>query len=366
MPFLKHCEIVCDVDKLKVDIQATIMKYQTIKYWAYINHDKDDTRPHWHIYLNFGGSSLDTKTVADWFQIGENFVSKVKGRKGDMYKYLTHSNDSQKFKHQYGWNEVVANFNVQEEAVKEDIIGHFDKFSYAQQIEYVSKLPPDSRASVITKLDKLWKLRCKELTLQTDRDMKVVFITGKPGTGKTYYAKKLLDSLGYDYCISSSSNDVFQDYMGQKSIILDDLRDTAFKFYDFLKILDNNTKSSCFSRFANKPIDCAMIIITSSVPIRYWYKELRFAGETESLLQFYRRISCYVEVKEKEVFVYNSLNESGVPEGLPLCYKNDVVLLKQQKEKERFDFSLIFDKFCDRSEPCNPRIELISIDDEIF
>ena len=38
-------EIVTDADKLKVDIQETCMKYKTIKQWAYILHDKDDTRP---------------------------------------------------------------------------------------------------------------------------------------------------------------------------------------------------------------------------------------------------------------------------------------------------------------------------------
>lgn len=93
---LKQCEIVCDVDKLKVDIQETCMKYKTIKEWAYINHDKDDTRPHYHIYLNFGVSSVDTSVIATWFQVADNFVSRVKGRKADMLMYLTHGNDTQK------------------------------------------------------------------------------------------------------------------------------------------------------------------------------------------------------------------------------------------------------------------------------
>lgn len=26
---LRHCEIVCDVDKMKVDVQKTIMEYKT-------------------------------------------------------------------------------------------------------------------------------------------------------------------------------------------------------------------------------------------------------------------------------------------------------------------------------------------------
>ena len=35
--------------------------------------------------------------------------------------------------------------------------------------------------------------------------------------------------MNLDYCISSSSNDPFQDYLGQKAIILDDLRDKSFE-----------------------------------------------------------------------------------------------------------------------------------------
>ena len=77
-----------------------------------------------------------------------------------------------------------------------------------------------------------------------------------------------------DFCVSSSSNDPFQDYMGQKAIILDDLRDKAFingngtdNFEDLLKILDNNTNSSDKSRFNNKVFNGEVIVITSSVPL---------------------------------------------------------------------------------------------------
>ena len=79
--------------------------------------------------------------------------------------------------------------------------------------------------------------------------------------------------------------------MGQKAIILDDLRDSSFEFEDLLKILDNNTSSSVRSRFANKVFNGEIIIITSSVPLNYWYKDLQF-NRTETLDQLYRRISC--------------------------------------------------------------------------
>ena len=61
--FLKQMEIVVDEDKIRVDIQKVCMERKTIKKWAYILHDKDDTRNHYHIYLNFGNSSINTVDV---------------------------------------------------------------------------------------------------------------------------------------------------------------------------------------------------------------------------------------------------------------------------------------------------------------
>ena len=290
---LRQCEIVCDVDKMPVDIQETIMSYKTIKQWAYINHDKDDTRAHYHIYLHFGTSSVDTKMVASWFKIPDNFVSKIKGRKTDMLEYLTHSNESQKNKHQYDPSEVISNFDFQSEIEQSKIIGDFKKYSYAQQLTYISTLPIIEKTKAFNQLKKLWEIECQTLTLQPDRNIQVVFITGRGGTGKTTYAKKMLEKLGYDYCISSSSNDPFQDYMGQRAIILDDLRDKSFELEDLLKILDNNTKSSVKSRFNNKVFNGEMIVITSSVPLKYWYPEYKFNRNNDSLDQLYRRINCY-------------------------------------------------------------------------
>ena len=67
--YLKHCEVVSRVEFFKTDIQETIKSRSTIKKWAYILHDKDDTAPHYHIYLNFGRSGVDTKQIAEWFGI---------------------------------------------------------------------------------------------------------------------------------------------------------------------------------------------------------------------------------------------------------------------------------------------------------
>lgn len=357
---LRQYEIVQDADKLKVDIQATCMKYKTIKQWAYILHDKDDTRPHYHIYLWFG-TGVESKLVAEWFKLGytddngeektgENFINKVKGRRVDMLLYLTHENESQKYKHVYSRDEVISNFDFSAEIEQDAIIGDFEKYSYAQQIQYISTLPTDEKVKASNKLDKLWKLYCQVQVLNADRHVEVIFITGKGGTGKTYYAKKLCRQMNKDFCISSSSNDPFQDYMGQKAFIFDDLRDTAFdKLEDLLKILDNNTQSSAKSRFSNKVFNGDLIIITSSVPLRYWYKDYRYKyGGTDSLVQLYRRICLYVEVSLDTIKLYKEIDDNGAPKGNARIYANELAKNTQEKLVAT-DFEKVFDAMCDEA-----------------
>ena len=353
---LRQCEIVQDVDKLKVDIQKTCMEHKTIKKWAYILHDKDDTRPHYHIALYFG-VGVDTVNVAKWFELGykdgdgvehtgEQFVERLKGRWTDLLLYLTHGNDSQRSKHRYSESDVVANFDFITEIEASKILGDFEHYSYAQQLQYVNSLPISEKPAAFSKLEKLWKLHCQVLTLSSDRQLQVVFVVGKGGTGKTYYAKKLLNSLGYDFCISSSSNDPFQDYMGQKAIILDDLRDKSFDLEDLLKVLDNNTSSSVKSRFSNKVFNGEMIVITSPVPLVYWYKDYQYAT-FDNLLQLFRRISCYVEVRDTEITVYSDgVGKDGKPAGIGQVFKNEVYGLRQEK-KPKLDYQFIFGKICE-------------------
>ncbi len=347
--YLKQCEVESRVEFFKGDIQEIIKSKKTIKKWAYILHDKDDTAPHYHIYLNFGNSGIDTKQVAEWFGLQESQVNKVRGRSTDMLLYLTHGNDSQQNKHQYSPSEVIANFDFETEIKNAKILGDFKNFSYAQQLEYVNTLPVSEKASAFRQLENLWRLQCKWLTLQADRKLEVMFICGHGGTGKTYYAKKLLNSMGLDFCISSSSNDPFQDYLGQKAIILDDLRDKSFEFEDLLKILDNNTVSSVQSRFQNKVFNGELIIITTSVPLRYWYK-IQLGSQFDTLSQLYRRINCYVEVTKEEITVYdNGVGLDGNPLGLGQVFKNELSLQRVAKPKKT-NFTELFSKLCDNAD----------------
>jgi hypothetical protein len=188
-------------------------------------------------------------------------------------------------------------------------------------------------------------LQCQLLTLNSDRQLQVIFVTGKGGTGKTYYAKKILDDNNFDYCVSSSSNDPFQDYMGQRAIILDDLRDKSFEFEDLLKVLDNDTASSVKSRFTNKVFNGDIIIITSSVPLVYWYKHGSTRVDFDELTQLYRRIGSYVVVTDDDITVYDGVDEVGKPKGLGVIYKNNLIKNKSEK-KPKLDINSTFSRIC--------------------
>ena len=349
--YLKHCEVESRVEFFNGQVGDILREHKVIKKYAYILHDKDpDTSPHYHIYLNFGRSSIAVSDIAKWFGLQESCVNRIKGRPVDMILYLTHGNESQKNKYQYPQSEVIANFDFLAEVEADKVLGDFEKYSYAQQLQYVNSLPISEKSAAHTKLEKLWKLHCQCLVLNAERRIEVMFIDGKGGTGKTYYARKLLEKMGYDYCISSSSNDPFQDYMGQKAIILDDLRDKAFEFEDLLKILDNNTASSVRSRFANKVFNGKMIVITSSVPLMLWYPEHKYGAAKDSIQQLYRRITAYVEVTTEHVKVYSAIDASGRPAGIYSMFKNEIPGLKAQ-EKAKTDFSAIFGEMLEDAMP---------------
>ncbi len=102
--YLKQLEIVIRVKDLKINIEDIIKKHKIIKKWVYILHDKYDTAPHYHIYLNFGYSGVDTKQVAEWFSIPEQWISMVKCRLSEFLLYLIDDI-------QYYPPEIVANFD---------------------------------------------------------------------------------------------------------------------------------------------------------------------------------------------------------------------------------------------------------------
>jgi energy-coupling factor transporter ATP-binding protein EcfA2 len=216
-----------------------------------------------------------------------------------------------------------------------DIIGDFEHFSYAQMLMHLNSIEDTSqRVRDYKRLKHLWSLQCEIKATGGNRDMRVLFITGETGTGKSTLAKEFCKINKKDYAISSSSNDPLQDYKGQSVLILDDLRDSTLPFQDLIKILDNHTSSSMRSRYNNKVFNGDMIIITSSVSLDKWYNSLESKVPFESLKQLYRRISEYIVLTKDTITTYNKVSDVGEPTGEPFSIENFVKVMFLDKQDQ--------------------------------
>lgn len=301
---VKLFEIVTDEDKISMFKIADVLNNKnSIKDYAFILHDKDDTRPHYHIAGRLK-DSYDTKYIAEWFGVAENFVNKVKGRWSDMLKYLIHENAPEK--HQYDVSEVFSNFDWKtekdkisgkerlEEIIEKIVNGEIREYNYTESI---SAIEHDKYARNI---ERAFKYRTDKIK-GVAREMECIFITGDSGVGKTTYAKKVALEKGFSIYISSGSNDVLDDYKGQDCIILDDLRPSSMGLADLLKMLDNHTASTVKSRYRNKVLECKMIIITTTLDIDSFFRNV-FSEEIETSIQLKRRCRLYVRMDFEYIY----------------------------------------------------------------
>lgn len=308
----KLCEIVTKVEYLSDDKLKEALNNNAIRDYAYIVHHSDKKEDgtlkdmHYHICLRLK-NSYDSKYIANWFGLSENFVSKCKSNWGSMLKYLTHANAPTKF--QYPDSEVISNFDWKESVEKvgkkkdfderkQEIInrianGEIREYNYFEEINAVEN------DKYYNSIQKAFKYR-NDTIRGVKRSMECVFITGDSGVGKTSYAQQVATDKGYSVFVSSGSNDVLDGYGGQDCIILDELRPSCMGLSDLLKMLDNHTASSVKSRYKNKVLECKMIIITTVLDIDTFFNNV-FSEEKETAVQLKRRCTIHIRM-EKDYF----------------------------------------------------------------
>lgn len=287
---VRLCEIVSDVEHINIEEIVKVLDNQKpFKDYAYILHDKDTyneadetknpdhkagtpKKTHYHIAIRLEYGT-DTKYIANWLGIKENFINKVKGKWVDMLKYLTHENAPTKY--QYTEDEVTSNYNWKVEKTK----------------------------AINKSIDNAFKYRT-DIIKGAKRNMECVYITGKSGTGKSTYAKMMCEDKGYSVFVSSGSNNVLDGYAGQDCIILDDLRPSCMGLSDLLKMLDNNTASTVKNRYKNKALECKLIIVTSVLKIDEFFNVV-FKEQKELIVQLKRR--CKLHLRFEQDHYYASL-----------------------------------------------------------
>lgn len=357
MPSVRACEIVSrlnnddgevlfDMDKLSEILEA---KSHVINNYAYIIHDKDlytkadesrnpkhkagEFKPaHIHLVLKFERSQPQkTKYICKWFNLAENFVSKINGSFEDAVLYLAHINAPDKA--QYDIKNITANFDVQSVIANADskdklssivdriLSGEIREYNKTTEIDTKLLVYPDS----LRVIENAFKVRAEYLqNTQSERKTTCIYICGQAGAGKTTLAKKIADSHDMDYYISSGSNDILDGYCQQPCLILDDIRPSALGLSDLLKLLDPHTACSIKSRYKNKYVNCSLIILTSVLKIDEFYHNV-FEHEGEPINQLKRRCKFYIKM-DYDFIKIREWNDFSMEYGKERVYINDILL----------------------------------------
>lgn len=357
MPSVRACEIVSrlnnddgevlfDMDKLSEILEA---KSHVINNYAYIIHDKDlytkadesrnpkhkagEFKPaHIHLVLKFERSQPQkTKYICKWFNLAENFVSKINGSFEDAVLYLAHINAPDKA--QYDIKNITANFDVQSVIANADskdklssivdriLSGEIREYNKTTEIDTKLLVYPDS----LRVIENAFKVRAEYLqNTQSERKTTCIYICGQAGAGKTTLAKKIADSHDMDYYISSGSNDILDGYCQQPCLILDDIRPSALGLSDLLKLLDPHTACSIKSRYKNKYVNCSLIILTSILKIDEFYHNV-FEHEDEPINQLKRRCKFYIKM-DYDFIKIREWNDFSMEYGKERVYINDILL----------------------------------------
>jgi hypothetical protein len=304
----------------------------TMTYW-FIQHPADEevSKTHYHIVIKFK-NPMPFDAIKSKFPYGD--IESAKNIKSSV-QYLVHFNDKSKV--QYSWEDVITNctdmtpYKVQTDAQQEiniqSIMDKIDKGIIREYNQFTS-IPIELWSKHKTRIENALTYYRERVCMDKNREIKVIFFSGDTGTGKTSFAKEYCDKLHKSYCISSSSNDPMQDYKGEDVIILDDLRDSDFKFTDLLKVLDNHTKSTVRSRYHNKAFIGDMIIITSFKPLSDWYFDI----SRESKEQLYRRIQEQYKFTPDKIYAFKYDNEHHkyIPNGTA---PNIIIMKAREKAK---------------------------------
>lgn len=295
--------------------------------------DTESSHEHYHII----GRLLSDNTpevIAKWFGISANNVEKIKGKYETARVYITsHFGHSDKT----SLNPCDARYYPVDLAA--DILASIDKYKFNDILKdfsdnwidrvhsglYTRSTPihnKDVDKCILTlKLRSQWdtaihnaEVRFRDERVKGGKNMVCFWIYGNAGQGKTSFAKWLGIKKERDIYITSSGSNPFDDYYGEKCVIIDDLGNSASCGIDqksLLKLLDIHNDSFTHARYNNKFIDAEIIIITSSVSPMQWWKSCGGTNENGNQFQLLRRLNGGVVRLENDVMYVDSYDGHG-------------------------------------------------------
>ncbi len=264
----------------KQDILDTIDDWlKTTKFDYYlIEHDEDPDNIHYHLVIVFKGNSLCRfSTAKNKFPYGD--IDSCRNGVHRCVRYLVHADDDSKQK--YEWSEIITNAPTQLEKYKlpitnsEKIIVNklIEKICSGEikEYEFPTKIDPKIYVKYKSAFKNAVEYYARSVLSNPNRKVNIYALIGPPGAGKSSWVKKYAEKNGKSLCLSSASNDAWQDYFGQDIFCYDDYNYEKTKIEDLLKALDPHNNTSVHARYNNKVFIGDTIFVCSNISITKWY-----------------------------------------------------------------------------------------------
>lgn len=285
-------------------IETTLCDVSKGDRFAIVLHDKDKSSvagklladPHIHVALEFHNARYAiavVKALQDYRDDGSLNVQTItifKGKIGNLYSYLCHRTKKASNKYQYDPSIVKANFDYVAELekitsqvqisgkikeAKDNIAVILEELRARiltmQDIEKI--LPASVYARNLTNIRSVWTLAMKleaeswrERKIARQEKTKVIWVWGRPATGKSSFGRDYVSKDGKEYYVAGSSNamwDGYESYM--HTALIDECRPDMFKTYrDMLSILDNyQVRAVAPARYYDRELALDTIVITT-------------------------------------------------------------------------------------------------------
>ena len=289
-----------------------------------MDEDRNPVKEHIHVMLCFQ-NARSLKNVASILGDKPQYLEKWDERANNGFAYLVHATSGAKVKAQYSPEKVLANFPYAEELKKQtlevlkkksrqkiDVLldAYYNEEMTLDELEQeltgaqygrYKKQIDNITSKILERHADIWR----QDMVKNNRRVKVIWIYGAAGTGKTSLARTIAKQDGRAYYVSGSSRDVFQSYNGEHILILDELRSNVIPYHDLLRILDpfgNQERIMAPARYSDKSLACDLIIITTPFnPVDFYDEIFDDINTVDSLEQLVRRITITLYVNSDSI-----------------------------------------------------------------
>lgn len=305
------------------DILFTLDDWCKTKLFDYyvIEHNENAENVHFHIVIVFRNKSqCKFSTLKKKFPFG--YIDSCRHGVHACVRYLTHSDNPEK--QQYNWEDIITNNRGKLETYKQP--SKYSEELYVNKIvqdivsgrlreyELTDKVEPILCVKYHNVFDNAFKIRAKTIVNNPNRNIMICVLQGESRVGKSTWVKTYAEQNNLSLCLSSSSNDGWQDYRGQDIFCYDDFNYEKTKIEDFIKAIDPYNNTSIQSRYRNRPFIGSIIFICTNTPITKFY----IGSSDRHRSALFKRISYvldFTEFDEEKNISYYTVNKLALGEG---------------------------------------------------